>query len=120
MAIQDGIKYLYADVVGLYQAYHSYRDMIFNEQGIDILQNLKCTTSSLAEAIFFRNYYNPKIDKLFDLGDYYNSYCKDGFKGGMSDLFHRGEFKNISSIDINSSYSHQMSKAPLPTGRVFM
>lgn len=47
-------------------------------------------------------------------------YCKLAYKGGMCDLYSRGEFKNVISIDINSSYPYQMIKGVLPVGPYYM
>ena len=71
------------------------------------------TTASLAEKIYFQNYYKNDI---INPTDELNDYAHEAYTGGMTDNFRTGIFNNVSAIDINSSYPYQMIKAPLPTG----
>ncbi len=74
------------------------------------------TNASMAEKIFFGSYYERN---LYTMPDIMNDFCRKAYKGGLTDIFRTGTFDRVISGDINSSYPHQMCKAPLPIGKSF-
>ena len=74
------------------------------------------TSASIAERIFFGRYYQGG---LYTMPEALLEYCQRAYKGGLTDNFQTGVFDRVVSFDINSSYPHQMTKAPLPVGKAY-
>jgi DNA polymerase elongation subunit (family B) len=101
----------------LYKAMLRYDDLMQDELGWSFLKNNVLTGTSMAEKIFFGKYYKGG---LYTMTDDMATYCRRAYKGGLTDTFRTGIFDRVISCDINSSYPHQMTKAPLPVGKSFM
>ena len=100
----------------LYRSLIKYDEILAESLGWSILKNNVMTTASLAERLFFGQYYKGG---LYSMPSAMMEFCQRGYKGGLTDNFQTGVFDRVISADINSSYPHQMTKAPLPVGKAF-
>jgi DNA polymerase elongation subunit (family B) len=91
-----------------------YVNQLQEEIGFSILKNNILTQASLAEKVFFFKYYDGG---LYTMPEEMSNFCQNAYKGGLCDTFKTGIFQNVISVDINSSYPYQMTKAALPTGK---
>lgn len=61
--------YLKADVVGLSEAISKYFKIVLDQTGINMAEDGVYTSASLAEKIYFRNYYPKLKHQIFNIGD---------------------------------------------------
>jgi hypothetical protein len=68
----------------------------------------------MAQRTYISGYYKGKIHKMTEEQ---SDFCRKAYLGGFCDMFNRGKFKRVISVDINSSYPSQMAKTGLPVGK---
>lgn len=82
---------------------------MFDKYSIDILEKDIYTNASLAQKVYFSNFYDSKKCAIYTQTMEHMDFAREAYKGGYCDLFKRGEFENIYSLDINSSYPYAMT-----------
>lgn len=108
-------EYLRLDCEVLYRAFLQYDKNVERDLGFSFIQNRCFTSPSISEKYYFGYFYKGNICQQTDLQQ---EFCRQAYKGGMTDNFRRGIFDRVISVDVNSSYPYQMC-IPLPSGKSY-
>jgi hypothetical protein len=98
--------YLEMDCRVLYDGLQVYREQIREEHGVDIILESLLTSASLAQAVYFKNYYVK--DQLYSMPEHMAAKCKKAYFGGLNEVFKRGTFTRVVALDVNSAHPASM------------
>jgi hypothetical protein len=108
-------KYLYNDVLGLYEVMEKCQKEILDKFEVNIAQ---CVTgASLSKEIFFEKFYKPEKQRLFELPHDIEKKVRAAYFGGRTEVGWQGYFPGkIHMEDVTSLYPTMACK-DLPVGR---
>ena len=108
-------KYLYNDVVGLYEVMVKCRDNIAESFQVDVVSCM--TASSLSKSIFFEWFYNPDKQRLYELPHDIERIVRKAYFGGRTEVGWQCEVQGpIYMFDVTSLYPWAALN-DLPAGR---
>lgn len=108
-------KYLYNDVVGLFEVMQKCRDNIQESFQVDVVSCM--TASSLSKTIFFEWFYDPEKQRLFELPSDVEAIIRKSYFGGRTEVGWQCEVEApIYMFDVTSLYPWAALN-DLPCGR---
>jgi len=116
---EETIKYCLQDCISLYEVLTTFNKLIFELYHISVTKY--STLSSLANAIYFSNFYRDDYQIPIVNHNRMFKYLKRGYTGGAVDVFKPQLPKNkkLHRYDVNSLYPSTMTENTMPTGNCY-